>query len=762
MPVLQSNFTRGEIDPQLVGRVDLSAYYAGVKTATNMLCIPQGGMKKRPGQEYVADAEGDGRLELFSYDEDTEYLLAFSNTKMQVFKDGALVTNINGSGNDYLTIPHTAAQIADMDYIQSVNTILLFHEDVQTRKIVRGATDATWTLTAVTYDNIPQYDFNDSKSPTPVSQVQQLVFTNAAESDRFKLSLNGILTDEIVHSGKSNAGEQAATEKALLEGLKTHPLLNGTEIAVAYDSLDKWNITFSGGNADAWSILTASPILTASTSFKTNTTITTEGTARKENVWSNGDDFSVSGATQADPCVVTTSATHNFVEGDSVGFDSVGGMTELNGNYYRVANPTATTFELEGIDSSGYGAYTSGGTATGAGRGWPRTATFHEGRLWLGGSKSRVNTLWGSVVAEFFNFDIGKSLDDQAVIATLDTDQVNQIQAIYSNRSLQIFTTGAEFYIPQRAGDPITPASIAVLPQTRFGSKRVRPVTLNGRSYFVQRNGKVLNQFLYLDEIQSNAADPVSILAAHLINSPSQMAVKRGDGTSDVNYIYLVGNDGNLTVFNTVPSEAIQGFTSWQTEGNIKSVAVVDDTLYLLVERTINSSTVYYIEKENANCNTDACTYNTSLGGSTFTGLDQLEAEEVVIKLDGANQPKDTVSSGQVTLLRSATIAEAGLEYTPTLKTMPLNMDLQNGPIVSKKKRIKRCNINLYESNGVIINGERIADKTIGQNQFDAPDPYTGEKRIYLGGWSIEADVTITQDTPMPLQVLRLNLEVAF
>ena len=42
-------------------------------------------------------------------------------------------------------------------------------------------------------------------------------------------------------------------------------------------------------------------------------------------------------------------------------------MTELNDIQFTVANVTTNTFELSGIDSSAYGAYTSGGNVT---EGW--------------------------------------------------------------------------------------------------------------------------------------------------------------------------------------------------------------------------------------------------------------------------------------------------------------------------------------------------------------------------------------------------------
>jgi hypothetical protein len=72
--------------------------------------------------------------------------------------------------------------------------------------------------------------------------------------------------------------------------------------------------------------------------------------------------YTPTGITEADPAVVTVSAGHSFADGDTVEFADVGGMVELNGNSYTVANRTATTFELEDTDSSAFTTFTSGGT----------------------------------------------------------------------------------------------------------------------------------------------------------------------------------------------------------------------------------------------------------------------------------------------------------------------------------------------------------------------------------------------------------------
>ena len=431
IPTFQSNLTAGEIDPQLFGRIDLQAYYNGVQTAQNVLAVPQGGMKKRPGTKYIGTAEGESapRLELFSFSEEDEFLLVFTTRfanpkyeiRLQFYKDEVLITNINGSGNDYLDITLIIDDGVDpdlklIDLAQSLNTMIVTYPDFFPFQLVRGSTDSDWTATDLAINNIPQYNFNDALSPSSTPQIQSLAFTNIALGDQFTLELNGINTEIITYGGSASPAEQADSELAIQTALQNHPLTGTSGVTVTYDTADTYDVEFAGASARNYDLITATAVIVADPTFAMAAAITQAAVVSDEDVWSDD-------------------------------------------------------------------------------RGYPRTCTFHEGRLWFGGSKSLPSTAWGSIVFDFFNFFTGTGLDDEAVIFTLDTDQYNQIQSIYSNRSLQIFTTGAEFYIEN---SPITPTNISAIPQTRLGSKRVRPASLNGLTYYVQKNGKVLNSFLFL------------------------------------------------------------------------------------------------------------------------------------------------------------------------------------------------------------------------------------------------------------------------
>lgn len=79
--------------------------------------------------------------------------------------------------------------------------------------------------------------------------------------------------------------------------------------------------------------------------------------------WSTGLAKAITGVTKANPAVVTAVA-HGFSNGDVVWITGVTGMTQLNNRAFVVANKTANTFQLSGVNSSSYNSFVSLGTAT--------------------------------------------------------------------------------------------------------------------------------------------------------------------------------------------------------------------------------------------------------------------------------------------------------------------------------------------------------------------------------------------------------------
>ena len=661
---VQTSFNRGELDPRLVGRKDLQAYYSGARVAQNVVTLIQGGLRRRNGTKFLY-SDTDGRIFNFSFSTSVNYALLFTDLQIRVFK--------NGVSQATIVSPYTLAQVKQIDYIQSADTALIFHPDVQSQELSRTS-DIAWSIGGITFVNQPQYDFNDTDSPAPTSAVQRITFGNYREGDRYKVSLEGVLSDEIAFAG-DDATNSDNIRVAMTDMINTAG--EGTITVANTTSPNVFSVTLSGGSAKDWDLLTVVPTNTADAQFQGLVTELTAGVSRAEDVWSTA-------------------------------------------------------------------------------RGWPSVATFHEARLWLGGTNFRPATIWGSKVNFFFDFKAGKARDDEGIDVTLDTDQVNAVTALFSNRTLQVFTSGGEFSV---GTSPITPANIAVLPQTNYGTKRVRPVTVDGLTLFIQRTGKSIRNFFFSDDSKSYDSASVSVLASHLVANPTAMAVSRGTSEVDANYVYIVNDDGTMVVYNSMISEDVQGFTRWVTDGLQQSIAVVDDLLYTYTKRTINGADVYFLECEDPALTTDASA--TASSTNTLTGLAHLNGATIDVIADGAYMGEFVVSGGEVIINRQATLITGGLNFTPIIESMPLNIPLQNGPNAALPKRIVRAGIELFESNGALVNGQRIADKTMGVDVFSSPSPKTGLESMFLQGWSVEATLTITQDEPVPLTVLAAYLEVS-
>jgi len=151
------------------------------------------------------------------------------------------------------------------------------------------------------------------------------------------------------------------------------------EVTTTYSSSEIDNLSFAQSADTLFIAHTSHPIAKLTRTSHTDWTLTDadiEGgpfrtintdTTNKLSLSTTGS-ATITGATQADPVVITATA-HGFNEGQSVTITSVTGMTELNTNKYVAKNVTTNTFELydfdeRTIDGTGFTAYVSGGTAT--------------------------------------------------------------------------------------------------------------------------------------------------------------------------------------------------------------------------------------------------------------------------------------------------------------------------------------------------------------------------------------------------------------
>jgi len=648
----QTNFTSGEIDPLLRARTDIKQYQNGADKLTNVLVQPQGGVKRRPGLKHIYELDSgynpqDGiRLVPFEFSNTDSYMLMFTAGKMHVIRNQVVIANINGSGNDYLTISGlTSAMLNEMTWAQSADTLIICHEDLQPRKIVRGATNADWTVSTITFDSIPQYAFTIS-------------YTNPAGT---------ITPDEI----------------------------SGTVTITASSGV------FSSGSVNQY--INAVP----------------------------------QGRMRITEYVSTT---------------KVRGVTEVP--FFDTSAIANGNWEVE----SGYEDTWS------ASKGWPKSITFHEGRLYFGGSKTRPSTVWGSKVGLFFDFLPVEAYDDDAVEATLDTNTFNSIVDIISGRDLQIFTTGGEFYVPQDGLNPITPTNFFVRTASRNGAREgIRLAQIDSGTIYIRRQGKALSEFIYSDTTLSYVSNSISLLSSHLLKGPKEMALRKATSTDESDLLLIVNeDDGSMAAYSLMTQQQVVAPSEIITDGEFIEVAVDISDIYVITKRTFDGTVKYFLEVFRSDIFTD-CAFT----GGVASSLSSLPHEDAALNViaDGNVLADQTVTSGAITFPRaSVTSYEVGLPFTVEIKTMPVERDIGTGTRIAFKKRIVEVNAILDSTQHIIINGNLIpirAFDTVGT--LDNPTTqFSGIKSLYgIRGYTKTAQVTVSQEYPLRMTLLGLEYKVA-
>lgn len=188
-------------------------------------------------------------------------------------------------------------------------------------------------------------------------------------------------------------------------------------------------------------------------------------------------------------------------------------------------------------------------------RGYPRCGTFYQGRHWMGGFRSRPDVIVGSRVGNFAEFkEDADPISTSPLVLAPDIDEQVTVENIYPGRNLQIFTSAAELYIPV---EPITPDTVALKVTSKRGhAERTQPVDVQGGTLFLDRNGTNLREYLFSEAEQSYTAEPVSTLGGHLVQDPVDMALRRSNDTDEPTILYVV-NTGRDRNFAKVPGASI-------------------------------------------------------------------------------------------------------------------------------------------------------------------------------------------------------------
>ena len=839
---IQSSFVSGELSPLLKGRIDINQYYQAVETASNVVIVPQGGMRRRPGTEFIAQTTRN--LVSFAY----TGTMPNGGTASVLYGNDTTTTSTTtpiGTTNDYVVVKADkgATNIAEIEFID-IRQISLSSGTSTEFKVQYSADDVTYTDAGnvpligtspqdfrikigiyARYWRLVRVGTTDLGSATITAAGFQLIQETGVDSD---CKLEDFSVEDDRHYLIEFTRDNIAIFRSQLVGVNIQTT-RVADIKPTYDSTvdvstvrtaQIENVMLVFGNfepirlvnigADADWVIDNIPFLNvpqydfddAQSPTPVNEVQTLYLDHSGGGQWMRGDRFEVdiegilsksisyAGDSTADEQAATVFNIQKNLQEMPVFGETGVSVARTGTRLYTITISGESTKDFElfsGYVTEGSADHELVFTKVASGsprkedvwsatRGYPISACFYEGRLVLGGTQSKPQSIFMSKTGAFFDFDIDDGDDDEAIFATISSRKLNDIVDVYPGRNLQIFTSGAEFAVTSK---PVTPSSINIQPQTSHGANKVEVQDVDGSTIFVDRHGKSLLSFLYSFNEDAYTSDDRSVLASHLINQPVDMALLAGTASDDANWLFIVNTDGTATILNTLRSQDINGFTSWSTSGDIKSVCVVDDQLFMTVERTVNSVAKLFIERWDFTYLMDCSIKSVQVAG-VIDGLDHFDGESVkVITREGLADKNEgyvlssyTVASGQITLdaseQYSLTTYEVGLPFVPTIKPMPLNTNIGSGQNQMRLKKIVRMNLRVYESSGIYIDGIPVPIRSFGEAGITSPltnesiVPTSGiiEDVYDINGWGREVIPTITCPDPTPMHIQMIEYEV--
>ena len=817
-----TNFQFGEISPSLIGRTDTQVYTNSAQKLTNFLLRAEGGVIKRMGTKFLHNfgttvddnVEQQVRIIPFIFSDDERYIIALSVGKIEIFildfdasgsASAGAVTHLSStditSDTDgvSLTARLTATRLKQISYAQSGDVLFLCHNAFMPLRLVRTSL-ITFELSVFAFDlkgdakriyqpyyHFQQTGFTLTPSASSGSGVTLKVKPPGVDRGSWAATTAYAIGDFVEHSNQiykviaardNSSSTVPASDTTHFLAIKYfddgstngggygNSLHDGITLRYRNQEIELTGVT-SGSHATGtitdslFTKLNANAFRTINGSTTVEVTMPLHGLAVSDSITisESNDVGNISAANLNGTRSVTSiidDNTFTFTAGGSANTSVDGG-----GAPKIVTNAPTTDWEEQSYSAI---------------RGFPAAICFHEGRLWFGGTLAQPDGIWASMSGEFFNFNTGTALDNEAIVLSSSVGELDQIKHLVSNRDLQVFTVTSEFIVPAFENTPVTPSNAMVRRQTPYGIADVKPFVFDGATIYVQRSGTVVREFIFSDAEAAYVANAVSSISSHLIKTPVQMTALQAAIARPESYIFMINSDGTMTVFNSSRSEKRAGWTEFTTKGNksagetvgqFHSVCTVDERVFTVgkYDKGAGTKKLVLMEFDNS-LNMDHSLSYTSGSSGVFTVSSQFDNGAKVDVINGNDYlGQFVVASGQVDVSAvdaTLTTAEIGFGFPVELKTNPLDVATQSGPTTGLLRALGRVVLDLNNTLSISVNDKVLQTRNVTDDFSTTRNPITGKREMRLLGYSRDPQITITQSAPLSLQVNSIIAEVQF
>lgn len=561
---VQRSFIFGEIAPANWANADTVAYQSGVKKARNVIVLKTGGLQNRAGTEYLGSTKGDGvaRLVEATFDDDEGYVLEFGNLYVRPWLDGAPISGLTA----------TAWSASSVAYVQgwlvthggNTYVCILDHVSSAGNEPGTGGGAQEWyslgTTASAVYEYPTTYTTAELPEVTEQAKVTELNTLTVVHTAHAPATLTRI--------ANPTTGAAATEFVWVLETIDfTTPVETPTNVAVTPSG--------SGG-------------------------ITFAATA----VYADGSESTISTPAESGQDAAVTSIFDTF----DITWTAVSGATgyniyrAYNGGYVKenVAVVTGTAFTATGPYPISFTAPPTAQGLFGSAIDYPGIVGTYQQRLLFGGMTGRPDVLEASRTALPYNFTVSDPLVDSDAMSwrqILTGSRLNRVRDIveFAER-LAVLSSAAETLV-QGDGVILRPGEVNPRVISQNGSSTIpRALIVGDTALYVSRGGVVRD---LVPSQQGVLGSDVSLLAAHLLKGYTIVDWCYQQAPDSV--VWLVRDDGELLSCTYVREAGIIAWCHHDTDGLFESVACVSedgrDVVYAVVQRTIDSQTVRYVER---------------------------------------------------------------------------------------------------------------------------------------------------------------------
>jgi len=386
--------------------------------------------------------------------------------------------------------------------------------------------------------------------------------------------------------------------------------------------------------------------------------------------------------------------------------------------------------------------------------GWPNCATFYQDRLACGGSTEFPDFIAMSEQGLYESFSPsnaqGTVLDENGFTARLNSRRSARLKwMVGGDRGLMMGTGGSEYVMTSAEGasKPLTPSSAKVEDSGTRGSTDTDVLSFGAQVLFVQRFGRQLREFAFVYEADGYKAPSMNLLANHLGISPF---VEMAYASEPHSIVWVRRANGTIVGMTYNRDENVVGWHRHDISGGVvESIAVIpssdqlQDTLWMVVRRTVNGQEKRYIERltrfwdfdmtiEQSHFVDCALRYQGEATDVIF-GAQHLEGREDIYGLaDGIPIGPLTVTEGAIVLDREASDVIIGLGYEAECETSALENGAQDGTAQGKVKRMNGISVNVWESYGGEVGTYNEDQQVIEYTPLDYPQLFDEVETINL------------------------------